>query len=85
MTLGDTFTPQQRGFIHKAVDEKLLEHGERVGDMFTDFHIEMLRQFELQSMELRKFVERNAEGKLLSYLKEEEREQAAEVEESFLA
>lgn len=59
----DEFTDQQKEYIAKLLDEKLSRQRERMVSYFQNMQIEMIRQFQIQYLEMTEVMEEVIESK----------------------
>mmetsp|Transcript_16995 Transcript_16995/g.14925 ORF Transcript_16995/g.14925 Transcript_16995/m.14925 type:complete len:130 (+) Transcript_16995:590-979(+) len=59
----DDFTENQKGYINKLLDEKLDIQREKMINYFQNIQLEMIRQFQMQYLELSDVIEGAVEGR----------------------
>ena len=63
------FTPQQKAYLNKVIDQKLFEQEAEVGDiMFSELQVEMMRQFMIQRDEIYAMIRQKLKSDLDKYL-----------------
>lgn len=61
--LGDEFTDQQKEFVSELLDEKLTEQRDKLMNYFQNMQLEMIRQFQIQYLELADVIDSTIESK----------------------
>lgn len=59
----DDFTDQQKEYISNVLDQKLAKQREKLTNYFQNMQIEMIRQFQIQYLELSQVIDDVVESK----------------------
>ena len=68
LTIGPTFTKKQKKYIDTIVEKKLVEHEAEYSEYFSNFQLEMMRQFMIQRDEMLDCMRRKLKSDLDKYL-----------------